>query len=216
MNMPSPRGFELGIVMAGAISVGAYSAGVMVFLIEALDAYEDAKKQDGWDGPVYDMRIPVMAGASAGGMTAAISALQIFDGLAHVWPGEPVPAKPDNRLYSSWVSDISIEALLATTDLENCGDKQGLKSALCCDVLDGIVKDAFLLNGAPRARNWIGRGEDRSLRVMLTLTNMRGVPYSFSLFGSHSTDKYGMLNHGDYLDFTIGIAPQPVRPVACP
>jgi hypothetical protein len=209
MNMPSPRGFELGIVMAGAISAGAYSAGVMDFLIEALDAYEDAKKQDGWDGPVHDMRIPVMAGASAGGMTAAISALHIFHGLAHVWPGEPVPAKRDNRLYSSWVSDISIEALLATTDLENGGDKQGLKSALCCDVLDGIVKDAFLLNGAPRARNWIGRGEDRSLRVMLTLTNMRGVPYSFSLFGSHSTDKYGMLNHGDYLDFTIGIAPQP-------
>jgi hypothetical protein len=77
-----------------------------------------------------------------------------------------------------------------------------LKSALCCDVLDRIVSNAFALNGAPRAKNWIGRGEDRSLRVMLTLTNMRGVPYSFSLFGLQATDKYGMLNHGDYLDFT--------------
>src|SRR5450631_103133 len=209
MDMPSTRVFELGIVMAGAISAGAYSAGVMDFLIEALDAYEDAKKQDGWDGPVHDVRIPVMAGASAGGMTAAISALHVFHGLAHVWPGEPVPAPPDNRLYSSWVSDISIEALLATTDLKDGLDKQGIKSALCCDVLDRIVSNAFSLNSAPRARNWIGRGEDHSLRVMLTLTNMRGVPYSFSLFGPHSTDKYGMLNHGDYLDFTVGIAPHP-------
>jgi hypothetical protein len=67
MNMPSTRVFELGIVMAGAISAGAYSAGVMNFLMEALDAYEDAKRQDGWDGPVHDVRIPVMTGASARG-----------------------------------------------------------------------------------------------------------------------------------------------------
>ena len=85
--------------MAGAISAGAYSAGVMDFLMEALDAYEEAKKLDGWDGPVHDVRIPVMTGASAGGMTAAISALHVFHGLAHVWPGEPVPAPPANRLY---------------------------------------------------------------------------------------------------------------------
>lgn len=207
MSMPSTRVFELGIVMAGAVSAGAYSAGVMDFVMEALDAYEDAKKQGGWDGPVHDVRIPVMAGASAGGMTSAISALHVFHGLAHVWPGEPVPAKADNRLYSSWVSDISIEALLATTDLEGGRDKQGLKSALCCDVLDRIVKDAFTLNGAPRARNWVGRGDDHSLRVLLTLTNMRGVPYSFKLFGSDAATKFGMLNHGDYLDFTIGMAP---------
>jgi hypothetical protein len=50
MNMPSTRVFELGIVMAGAISAGAYSAGAMDFLMEALDAYEEAKKLDGWNG----------------------------------------------------------------------------------------------------------------------------------------------------------------------
>jgi Patatin-like phospholipase len=207
--MPSSRVFELGIVMAGAISAGAYSAGVMDFLMEALDAYDEAKKNPDWDGPVHDVRIPVMAGASAGGMTAAISALHAFHGLAHVWPGQSVPEKADNRLYSSWVSDISIESLLATTDLDGGRDKNGLKSALCCDVLDRIVNDAFTLNGPVRARNWIGRGDDRSLRVMLTLTNVRGVPYSFPLFGADSTDEFGMLNHGDYLDFTVGIAPRP-------
>jgi len=195
--------------MAGAISAGAYSAGVMDFLMEALDAYEDAKRQDAWDGPVHDVRIPVLAGASAGGMTAAISALHSFHELTHVWPDKPVPAPPKNRLYSSWVRDISIEKLLETTDLEDGRDKHGVKSALCCDVLVRIVEDAFNLNSVPREKNWIGRGQERSLRVMLTLTNMRGVPYSFPLFGLHSTDKYGMLNHGDYLDFTVGIAPQP-------
>jgi hypothetical protein len=50
-----------------------------------------------------------------------------------------------------------------------------------------------------------GRGDDRSLRIFLTLSNLRGVPYSFSLFGRK--ERFGMLNHGDYLDFKIGFKP---------
>jgi hypothetical protein len=206
--MSSNRVFELGVVMAGAISAGAYTAGVMDFLMEALDAYEEAKLAPDWTGPVHDVRIPVMAGASAGGMTAAISALHAFHPLAHVWPGEAVPAPAANRLYSSWVRDISIQKLLETTDVDRRSKNPGLKSALCCDVLETIVKDAFVLTGSPEPRKWVGRGDDKSLRVMLTITNMRGVPYSFALFGAGATDRCGMLNHGDYLDFTVGIAPQ--------
>ena len=104
--------FELGLVMAGAISAGAYSAGVLDFLFEALDAYEEAKGQPGWSGPTHDVRVPVMAGASAGGMTASICALHAFHDLAHVWPDRPLPAPRENRLYSSWVRDISLDALL--------------------------------------------------------------------------------------------------------
>jgi hypothetical protein len=39
-----PR-FELAFTMAGAISAGAYTAGVFDFLIEALDAWTDAREQ---------------------------------------------------------------------------------------------------------------------------------------------------------------------------
>jgi hypothetical protein len=45
--MAEDRTFELAVVMAGAISAGAYTAGVMDFLFEALDAYEDAKRKPG-------------------------------------------------------------------------------------------------------------------------------------------------------------------------
>jgi Patatin-like phospholipase len=201
--------FELGLVMAGAISAGAYSAGVLDFLFEALDAYEEAKRQSGWSGPTHDVRVPVMAGASAGGMTASICALHAFHDLTHVWPDKPLPAPRENRLYSSWVRDISLDALLETSDLDNGRDAAGLKSALCCDVLDQIVKDAFDLNPGLRQRNWIGRGNDKFLRVLVTLTNLRGVPYSFPLFGSQSANTFGMLNHGDYYDYAVGVAPTP-------
>lgn len=202
--MTSDRTFELGLVMAGAISAGAYTAGVLDFLFEALDAYNEEKRKPGWDGPTHDVRIPIMSGASAGGMTSAICALHAFHDLAHVWPGKPAPPPELNRLYSSWVSDISLDGLLETSDLE--GPKvKGLKSALCCDVLDRIVARAFQMSGN-RERPWIGRGDDHSLRVRMTLTNLRGAPYSFRLFGSETDESYGMLNHGDYFDFAVGKA----------
>jgi hypothetical protein len=128
-----------------------------------------------------------------------------FHDLEHVWPGKPIPDKTANRLYSSWVSDISIEKLLATDDLENGREAKGVKSLLCSDVLNRIAKNAFDLKGPVRVREWIGRDNDRSLRVFLTLSNLRGVPYSFSLFGRE--ERFGMLNHGDYLDFKIGLQP---------
>ena len=46
--MASDRAFELGLVMAGAISAGAYTAGVLDFLFEALDAYNEEKREARW------------------------------------------------------------------------------------------------------------------------------------------------------------------------
>jgi len=76
-----------------------------------------------WDGPTHDVRVPVLAGASAGGMTAAIAALHAFREIDHVWPGKLIPEKKLNRLYSSWVTDIDIEYLLETTDLAGAKQK---------------------------------------------------------------------------------------------
>ena len=99
------------------------------------------------------------------------------------------------------MTDISIESLLETDDLN--GGR--VKSLLCSEVLDRIANAAFDMRGTPRTREWIGRGEDRTLRVLLTLSNLRGVPYSFKIFGNDK--QLGMLNHGDYVDFTLGIEP---------
>lgn len=196
--------FEIGLVMAGAVSAGAYSAGVMDFFIEALNAYEEARKSPSWRGPIHDVRLPIIAGASAGGMTAAIAGLQIFHEMEHIWPKRPAPDGKANRLYSSWVRDAHIDSLLQTADLEGDRQRGGLKSVLCSDVLERIVDRAFDLGPFRGSPGWIGRGSERKLRVLLTLSNLRGVPYSFPLFGAGSGERYGMLNHSDYLSFDIG------------
>ena len=66
--------FEIGICMAGAVSAGAYTAGVMDFLIQALDEWEKRKVEDPENTPLHDVVIPVLGGASAGGMTSIITA----------------------------------------------------------------------------------------------------------------------------------------------
>jgi hypothetical protein len=58
--------FKIGINMAGAISAGAYTAGVLDFLIEALDQWE-AAKQRGDMVPRHEVSLDVFSGASAGG-----------------------------------------------------------------------------------------------------------------------------------------------------
>ena len=198
------QAFEIGVVMAGAVSAGAYTAGAMDFLFEALDAYYEARKQPDWDGPRHDVRIPIMTGASAGGMTAAIAALHAFRELEPVRCGAPPPAPERNRLYSSWVTDISLDRLLETADLTGERRNEGLQSALCCDVLDEIVAHAFAIDGPPKPREWIGREGDPTLRLRLTLTNTRGVPYAFPLSGERSPEKFGMLNHADFQEFVVG------------
>lgn len=76
--------------MAGAVSAGAYTAGVMDELLEALNRWEKAKqtnKKLGKDHPDYDHSIPmhkveleVLSGASAGGITAALCTREIMEG----------------------------------------------------------------------------------------------------------------------------------------
>ena len=64
--------FRLGINMAGAVSAGSYTAGVLDFLIEALDAWYAAKEHR--DAvPMHEVSLEVLSGASAGGMCAATS-----------------------------------------------------------------------------------------------------------------------------------------------
>jgi len=81
----SAETFEIGLVMGGAVSAGAYTSGVLDFLFETLDAWEAAKKREDTlprnekKIPPHNVKISVVAGGSAGGMIAAISAGELRD-----------------------------------------------------------------------------------------------------------------------------------------
>ncbi|MGV8919719.1 MAG: patatin-like phospholipase family protein [Pseudomonas sp.] len=131
---PSDDTFEIGLVMAGAISAGAYTAGVLDFLIEALDEWESEKKRlkgtaQEHSIPQHKVRIRVVTGASAGSLSAAIlavaaryeiphfsTAIAGEGGYAHVDEGvKEIGAS--NPFYKAWVQDMSMERLLDSDDL---------------------------------------------------------------------------------------------------
>src|SRR3546814_8871025 len=104
--------------MAGAISAGAYTAGVCDFLIQALDAWEAAKADPTARVPRHRVRIKALAGASAGAMTSAIAAVALGCELDPVadHPSSPPPGER-NRFYDAWVRQIDISKLLDVREI---------------------------------------------------------------------------------------------------
>jgi len=163
--------FKLGINMAGAISAGAYTAGVLDFLTEALDAWYAAKAR-GEIVPEHDVVIEVFSGASAGGMCAAISAVQLQQDFEHIQDVEK--SGTTNRLFESWVNKIDIQQLLKTADLAK---NSSVISLLDSSIIDEIAEYALAAGDPPNvSRPYVSR----QLNLFLSLTNLRGVPYSLN------------------------------------
>ncbi len=193
--------FKIGINMAGAISAGAYTAGVLDFLIEALDEWE-AAKQRGDAVPRHDVSLEVFSGASAGGMCAAISAVQVQQDFDHI--RDTTLTGTNNRFYESWVNKIDIRQLLQTDDLVK---GQSVLSLLDSTIIGQIAQYA-LTPGAVKARPYISP----DLTLFLTLTNLRGVPYSLDSAAPGSLEE-STAYYGDRLRFQ---AVQPGDPAPAP
>ncbi len=203
--------FEIGLVMAGAISAGAYTAGVIDFLIQALDEWEQAKQfaRDHPDDPkarecpLHGVKLKVLAGASAGGMTAALTAGLLGMQYQSVTAQPPAdrPAAPlNNNLYRNWVNTIDIMPLLGTKDLDsNCS--QPVQSVLDSSILLDIADNAFRFE---RETDRVARPYvSDPLHVQLTVTNLRGVPYAAQFANWSKTQQYEMMMHADSMRFVL-------------
>ena len=196
--------FILGLTMAGAISAGAYSAGVFDFLIQALEEWEKAKAADD-KAPEHERRvpshrliIPVISGASAGGITAALGILAVGAGdrLAKVEAAHRRCVLP--ALYEAWVNRISFTPrngspmfLLGVSDLQREGLVSLLDSTIIQSAADELLHAARNFRGA---RPYLAR----HLHLFLTVTNLRGIPYRIAFAGS---DGHVMTMHGDRIHY---------------
>ncbi len=205
--------FEIGLVMAGAVSAGAYQAGVVDFLLEALEAWEERRGEPGV--PRHRVTIKVLTGASAGGMTAALLASLAQRPVQAVRDGAP-PAGT-NPLWDAWVRRIDIRPLLDDADLDaleararrrtDDEPRATLGALLNCDVLDRIAADVMTGPALRQRRAYFA--ED--LPLLLAVTNLRGVPYHIRFGGGPidstrdaARDGHGMVRHRDHLKFTLG------------
>ena len=185
--------FHLAINMAGAVSAGAYTAGALDFLIEALEQWEEAKRS-GTKIPAHHVRIDAFSGASAGGMCAAIASVMVRDQFEHIHhPEDPRVRNTTNRFYESWVNEIDIEALLQGNDLQK---HERVTSLLDSTIIDDIAKKAIRpIRASPPP--FISK----SLSLFLTLTNVRGIPYSLNPPGEKGSTEEDVAYYADQLAF---------------
>jgi hypothetical protein len=205
----APRTFHMGINMAGAVSAGAYTAGVLDFLTEALEQWYAEKARPGAAVPRHEVSIDVFSGASAGGMCAAISAVMVQTAFEHIHDPAAQPAQPTtNKFYESWVNKIDIEPLLGEVDLQNGAP---VISLLDSTIIDQIA-DYAISPGPVVTRPYISD----SLTLFLSLTNVRGVPFSLTADAEGSAEEE-IAYYADYLQFeTVSGASATTSPLAKP
>ncbi|MEO1032998.1 MAG: patatin-like phospholipase family protein [Bacteroidota bacterium] len=214
--------FHLGITMAGAVSAGAYTAGFMDYVLEALNAWEaaKAKHKDDPESPIpnHNVVIDAIGGASAGGMVSMITALALCDG--NIEPVREVSkTKTGNILYDSWVfldDDDSLydgsgtgrttfEKMLSNDDLKS---SKGAPSLLNSVPIDRIAEKVFeQLPSSASTSNFPSYISD-DLRVLLTVTSLRPLDYKvkFSKIKSKfldSTPGHRISNHDIVAHFKL-------------
>ncbi|MCW9713211.1 patatin-like phospholipase family protein [Aliifodinibius salicampi] len=194
------RTFEIGLVMAGAVSAGAYTAGVIDFLLQALEEWQKAKDAGEGSAPIHDVKIKVISGASAGGMTGAIFTAMMNEEFSHITslPGKE-PTRDEinrNKLYKSWVDDIDIRDLLENSDLKE--RNSSVKSLLDSSVLDEIAESAVSFSPTQEWKPYISK----PFHLYLTLTNLQGVPYDIQFQGNTGRG-HSISQHTDFLHFVL-------------
>jgi hypothetical protein len=186
--------FDLALTMAGAVSAGAYTAGVIDFLIQALDAWEDGKQRKDPMAPQHAVNLRAISGASAGSITAAILGACLKYDFPHRRMADAGDGS-ENPLYDSWVNMIDISHLLQIRDLQDGRPVSLLDSTRLLDVARKSVNYGEGVN--PKARPYLSD----PLRFIFTVTNLRGVPFMVKLGGSEY--HHPMTMHGDSMRFAL-------------
>jgi hypothetical protein len=197
--------FRLGLVLNGTAAAGAWTAGALDFLVEALDLWEDKKREDRERGdgrptvPDHELRVGIAGGASGGGVCAALLARAAGWDFPHA-ADAGAPANAANPFWRVWVESLDIAPMLDPSDLAPDG-------AVPASLLSGAAVEAA--SGA--ILGWPGEGELRPrrrawladpFRVALTLTNLRGVPYRIA-FGPDGCGRDRSSHYVDHADHAL-------------
>src|SRR6185437_7962504 len=92
-----PRTFEFALVLGGTVSAGAYTAGAVDFLIEALDCFTTARANG--TAPSHDVILKLITGTSGGGVNAAIAARAMAYDYPHATLAGPIGEAPTGNPF---------------------------------------------------------------------------------------------------------------------
>lgn len=195
--------FKIGLCMAGAVSAGAYTAGVLDYLIEALERWDVEKRSGNQNIPTHNVVIDVAGGASAGGMTSIILASAVNNPIPPVQKieGNIFLPKPENKFYHSWVDltqDDMFPAMLNNKDIRKNGTVTSLLNSDFIDEVASRLQDVD-------SEKWQSRPYiSEHLKVFVTLSNLKGFEFNVAFKGSsNKSSPYYITRHNDYACFIL-------------
>lgn len=210
MESTSKEKFKICIAMAGAVSAGAYTGGVMDYLLETLDLWEKAKQQNRVLGiehpeynfsiPMHDVEIDVISGSSAGGISGSLAMLNVVD-ASYEYVNKDNPFGKSNRFYQSWVemgddaTSTTFEKMLSPEDLVK-GELPN--SLLNSKPIDAIAENALKINYVKPYPSYISE----SLDLILTTTNLRGINFKID-FGGNEKSGSVITSHAGFFRYKL-------------
>lgn len=211
--MDDQKTFKLCLTMAGAVSAGAYTAGVLDYLLETLELWEQAKRTNrarGINHPDYDHSIPmhhveidVLSGSSAGGICGSLTFLALSD-KDFKSCGDKNKEGKNNIFYESWVDmgdspeSSTVDKLLNNSDLKEFKE---VRSLLNTKVIDDLADEAICTREQKPVPNYASK----SLDVILTTTNLRGINFLVNFDGSDQNSSNGTMitNHEGFFRYKL-------------
>ena len=200
--------FHLGLTMAGAVSAGAYTAGVVDYLFETLDLWNEAKdanhklieehgkeaalQHEKYDHsiPMHDVVIDVMGGASAGSMCALITLLSLGREKTKVTDLKANNSK--NLFYDAWVNlnDPNVQSKYQVDTfsqlLSSQDEMRPTLSLLNTSPIDQIGERLLEQRKTLKKVAW-PQYVNRKLDFIMTLTSLRGA--IIKIFFSNNADQ---------------------------
>ncbi|HVT74782.1 MAG TPA: patatin-like phospholipase family protein [Lacunisphaera sp.] len=151
---------RLALVIRGAVSLGSYEGGVLYELLRALEHHNQRLPA----GDPRRISIDVLAGASAGSMTAAITSQVLLGGLDRLVDAHR------NPFYQAWVVDVNLAELLRYRPGEYDGG-----SLLSGRFITELAEKH--LGAPPTGTPHSARPATGLLRLAFALSNLRGLDY---------------------------------------
>lgn len=199
---------RIGMCMAGAVSAGAYTAGVMDYFIEALDRLEEARKTN---PALPEVIIDTLSGTSAGGMTAMITAAALHREMVHIdhtnFRDSEVVKK--NPLFQAWINLTDNDQMTTIEQMCTADDITGtikdepiahslFNSKFIDDIANDLV-DRIICQGNYVERSYVAK----DLQIFACMSNLRGFEVAQVFNSSTAKAKHTMQQHRDLGHFEV-------------
>lgn len=195
--------FRIGLTMAGAVSAGAYTGGVLDYLFQVLDAWEKEKANTDSAVPKHTISLDIISGASAGGITGAMALLALCSENRY---SVTVDKRADERylqqniFYDSWVNLLQDDMLPVLLDPSDIQQNKKVVSLLNSAFIESVAKRAIVC--LPECATAPPPYVNRQMELILTLSNLNGFKYNLK-FAAEGASVHTMTQHRDYAFFQL-------------